>query len=379
MEQAQSPKHLRKTVRSAVFCVMVKNGLSFPARIEDNTPEDQERRDTLLNMKQWLQQLPGSGKPLPLLSFPGMRFLGDVKVRQMVTDSRLQADCMKAVADRVEAAAAVSFMDLSVEAEAFGAEILFYDDDVPALTGALITDEAEAEALEIPEVGAGRTGVYIDAIRRAKECITDRPVLAGAIGPFSLAGRLVDVSEAMYLCYDEPELLHTLLEKCTAFSIQYIRALRSAGADGVILAEPLAGLISPEQEREFSAGYVRKIAEAVQDDSFPVIYHNCGNYAYLMTDSFRENGCMAYHFGDSVDLPMMLEKMGPDRIVMGNISPSGQFRGGTPATMAQAVRELLLRCGGYGSFVPSSGCDIPPGSPWENIEAFFKTCKEERN
>ena len=123
MEQAQSPKHLRKTVRSAVFCVMVKNGLSFPVRIEDNTPENQERRDTLLNMKQWLQQLPGSGKPLPLLSFPGMRFLGDVNVRQMVTDSRIQADCMKAVADRVEAAAAVSFMDLSVEAEAFGAVI----------------------------------------------------------------------------------------------------------------------------------------------------------------------------------------------------------------------------------------------------------------
>ncbi len=329
-------------------------------------------------MDQWLDRLKAEKKPLPLLSFPGMRFLGDVKVRQLVCDSRLQAGCMKAVADRVDAAAAVSFMDLSVEAEAFGAETLFSDDDVPAVTGALITDEEEAEALAVPAVGAGRTGVYIEAIRLAKEQITDRPVLAGAIGPFSLAGRLVDVSEAMYLCYDEPELLHTLLEKCTAFSIEYIRALRSAGADGLILAEPLAGLISPDQEREFSAPYIRRIAQAVQSEHFPVIYHNCGNYAYLMTDSFRENGCAAYHFGDSVDLAQMLEKMGPERIVMGNISPSGQFRGGTPETMAAAVRELLEKCGGYANFVPSSGCDIPPGSPWENIEAFFETCKKER-
>ena len=324
-----------------------------------------------MNMKQWLQDLPESGKPLPLLSFPGIRFLGDVNVRQMVCDSALQAACMKAVADRVDAAAAVSFMDLSVEAEAFGAGILFYDDDIPAVVGALITDEEEAQALEIPQVGAYRTGVYINAIHLAKERITDRPVLAGAIGPFSLAGRLVDVSEAMYLCYDEPELLHTLLDKCTAFSIRYIRALRAAGADGVILAEPLAGLISPEQEREFSAGYVRKIVEAVQDDSCPVIYHNCGNYAYLMTDSFRENGCMAYHFGDSVDMPWMLQRMGPEAIVLGNISPSGQFRGGTPASMGRSVRELREKCGGYNNFVLSSGCDIPPGSPWENIEAFF--------
>ena len=331
-----------------------------------------------MNGTNWLARLASQQKPLPLLSFPGIRFLGDVNVRQMVCDSDLQARCMKAVADRVDAAAAVSFMDLSVEAEAFGARVLFFDDDVPAVCGSLVTDEAEAQALPVPAVGAGRTGVYIDAIRRGKALITDRPVLAGAIGPFSLAGRLVDVSEAMYLCYDEPELLHTLLDKCAAFSNDYIRALRDAGADGVVLAEPLAGLISPDQEREFSAPYVRRIVQAVQEASFPVIYHNCGNYAYLMTDSIRENGCMAYHFGDSVDLKQMLDRMGPDRLILGNISPSAQFRNGTPETMARAVRELLDTCGGYANFIPSSGCDVPPGSPWENIEAFFETCKKER-
>ena len=332
-----------------------------------------------MNETNWLARLATERKPLPLLSFPGIRFLGDVNVRQMVCDSGLQARCMKAIADRVDAAAAVSFMDLSVEAEAFGARVLFFDDDVPAVCGSLVTDEEEAQALPIPAVGAGRTGVYIDAIRMAKEQITDRPVLAGAIGPFSLAGRLVDVSEAMYLCYDEPELLHTLLDKCAAFSIDYIRALRDAGADGVVLAEPLAGLISPDQERELSTPYVRRIVQAVQEESFPVIYHNCGNYAYLMTDSIRENGCMAYHFGDSVDLKQMLDRMGPDRLILGNISPSAQFRNGTPETMARAVRELLGTCGSYANFIPSSGCDVPPGSPWENIEAFFETCKKERN
>ena len=331
-----------------------------------------------MNETNWLARLASEKKPLPLLSFPGIRFLGDVNVRQMVCDSGLQARCMKAVAERVDAAAAVSFMDLSVEAEAFGARVLFFDDDVPAVCGSLVTDEAEAQALPIPAVGAGRTVVYIDAIRMAKEQITDRPVLAGAIGPFSLAGRLVDVTEAMYLCYDEPELLHTLLDKCTAFSIDYIRALRDAGADGVVLAEPLAGLISPDQEREFSAPYVRRIVQAVQEESFPVIYHNCGNYAYLMTESIRENGSMAYHFGDSVDLKQMLDRMGPDKLILGNISPSAQFRNGTPETMARAVRELLDTCGGYANFIPSSGCDVPPGSPWENIEAFFETCKKER-
>ena len=44
----------------------------------------------------------------------------------------------------------------------------------------------------------------------------------------------------------------------------------------------------------------------------------------------------------------------------------------------RAVRELLNTCGSYANFIPSSGCDVPPGSPWENIEAFFETCKKER-
>ena len=60
--------------------------------------------------------------------------------------------------------------------------------------------EEEAEALEIPEIGAGRTQIYVDAIEKAVKLIEDRPVFAGVIGPFSLAGRLMDVTEAMIYC-----------------------------------------------------------------------------------------------------------------------------------------------------------------------------------
>jgi uroporphyrinogen decarboxylase len=57
---------------------------------------------------------------------------------------------------------------------------------------------------------------------------------------------------------------------------------------------------------------------------------------------------------------------------MGNISPAEQFRGGTPESMKQAVLDLLSKCGKYPNFIISSGCDIPPLSSWDNIEAFFK-------
>lgn len=326
-----------------------------------------------MNMYTWLEDVKPQPikKPLPILSFPGVQHLDGVTVRELVCSSALQAECMKKVADLTDSAASVSFMDLSVEAEAFGADTLFFDDEVPAIQGAMVSSEEEAEALAVPAVGAGRTGLFIDAIRLAAQQITDRPVFAGAIGPFSLAGRLVDVSEAMIYCYTEPDMLHTLLEKCTRFAIDYILEFKKAGANGVVLAEPLAGVISPAQEEEFSTPYVKKIVEAVQDENFLVIYHNCGNYAYLMTKSIRENGCRAFHFGDSVDMEQMLQKMGPEPLVMGNISPSGEFRNGTPETMREAVTALMDRCSSYANFVPSSGCDLPPVCSWDNIHAFF--------
>lgn len=322
------------------------------------------------DMKKWVQDMIRSlqKKPMPLLSFPCVQLMG-ITVRELISSSDLQADGMEAVAQRVDSAAAVSLMDLSLEAEAFGAAIHVSDDEVPTVVGALVTDEAEAEALAVPPVGAGRTGIYLDAIRKAN--ITDRPVLAGVIGPFSLAGRLLDVSEAMILCYEEPEMVHTVLEKATAFLIEYCHAYREAGANGVVMAEPLAGLLSPKLAREFSHPYVKQIVDAVQADDFAAIYHNCGDNAALMAKDIYQLGAMGYHFGDAIDMTDVLPLAPADALVMGNISPSAQLLGGTPESVAAAVKHLREKCGSYPNFVLSSGCDVPPMSPWENIDAFF--------
>jgi len=331
-----------------------------------------------VNMKQWLHDLTAARvkKPLPILSFPGIQYMEGVTVRELVQSSELQAACIAQVAARTDSAACVGFMDLSVEAEAFGAQTILFDEDVPSVTGALVTSPEEAEALEVPTVEGHRAADFVEAIRLAKEQITDRPVFAGIIGPFSLAGRLVDVSEAMVNCYEEPEMMHVLLEKAAQFLISYAKAFREAGADGVMMAEPLAGLIAPDHEAEFSAPYVRRIAEAVQDESFLVIYHNCGNYTNLMTGSIGNNGCCAFHFGNVVNMAEMLEKMPADKPVMGNLDPAGQLRNGTPDSVRRATQELMEACGSYPNFIPSSGCDVPPMSPWENIQAFYAAVRE---
>lgn len=329
------------------------------------------------NMKQWLAELCKSKnkKPLPILSFPCVSLLGTT-VRKLISDSDLQAEGMRLVAECTDAAAAVSFMDLSVEAECFGAAVCVTDDEVPTIKGRFVNDEDEAAALSVPPIGSGRTQIYIDAIEKACKVITDRPVLAGMIGPFSLAARLLDVSEIMIDCYDDPDTVHTVLEKATDFLIGYAQAFKAAGANGVMMAEPVAGLLSPTLEAEFSAPYVKKIVDAVQDDHFIVIYHNCGDNVPLMLESILSTGCAAYHFGNAVDMAVMMEKMPADTVAMGNIDPAGVLRMGAPDSVRAATCKLMATCAKYPNFIPSSGCDIPPATPWENIDAFFEAVKD---
>lgn len=330
-----------------------------------------------MDMKLWLDDILSgrNRKPLPILSYPAAQFVC-TDIESLVKSSELQARVMVYAANRCKSAASVTLMDLSVEAECFGAKISFSKSAVPAVANVLVQSRSDAEKLTVPQVGSGRSDIFIDTVKKAKKHITDRPVLAGAAAPFSLAGRLMDISEIMFMCFDEPETVHLLLKKCTEFLINYINAFKAAGADGVILAEPVAGLLSPDLEAEFSAPYTKQLAEAVKDDSFAVIYHNCGQSVTRMTESIYSNGCDAYHFGNAVDLSEMLKAAPTDKLIMGNIDPVALFKDATPKEMKDAIVKLLDECSEYNNFLLSSGCDIPFNAKWENIDMFFFTSKK---
>ena len=330
-----------------------------------------------MNMRNWLNEIKKASvrKPMPVLSFPCVQFMG-ISVRELILSSDNQAVGMKLVADRVDSAAAIGFMDLSLEAEAFGADVKIKDTNVPIVTGALAGDIDAAEKLKIPAIGQGRTGICIEGIKKALTLIEDRPVFAGVTGPFTLAGSLADVSKVFMYCRENPKLLHILLEKVTGFLIKYIKAYRDIGANGVFMAEPLAGMLPPGLAEKFSEPYVKEIADSVRDENFIVIYHNCGNEAIKMAESIYRTGCDAYHFGNATDMKTMLEIFPEDKIVMGNLDPVALFAGGTPEAVRHSTLKLLEKCSVHQNFLISSGCDIPAEAKWENIDAFFEAVRD---
>ena len=306
--------------------------------------------------------LADKAKTMPILSFPSAQLLG-VSVSELLKTPEMQANGMQAVSERCPISASVSMMDLSVEAEAFGAEVRFFEDEVPVVIKGIMDDIEQAADIAVPAIGAGRTALYADAVRKAKEKIADIPVFCGCIGPYSLASRLFDMTELMYACFDDEENTALLLEKATQFIIAYIKAMKAAGADGVVLAEPVAGMLSPKLAKQFSDPFVARIFEAVGDESFVTVYHNCGNAVGNMKENLAKLPADVLHFGNAVKLSELLPAFAADKLVMGNIDPV-LFKNGTPDEIEKQVKAVLEECSSFENFILSSCCDIPAYARW---------------
>ncbi|HQO69130.1 MAG TPA: uroporphyrinogen decarboxylase family protein, partial [Clostridia bacterium] len=95
-----------------------------------------------------------------------------------------------------------------------------------------------------------------------------------------------------------------------------------------------------------------------------------------MIDGILDTGSAAYHFGNSIDMSVMLSKVPKNTVVMGNVDPAGQIKNGSAESVRNETLRIMEKCSSYDNFIISSGCDIPPMAPWENINAFFDAVKQ---
>lgn len=312
-----------------------------------------------------------SGKrvAMPIAVYPGTALTG-ARVLDVVTNPQAQFDASVALHRRYRTPVVLSAMDLSVEAEAFGCPIQMTEHEIPTAIGHLAATVAEAQSLAVPTPGDKRTNVYLETVVKLRQLPNQPFVLAECIGPFSLAGRLVGLSEACELTLTDPDLMHLLLEKSTEFLMAYAQAFKSAGADGLIMAEPAAGLLSPRGFLIFSSAYVKQIVAATDDDQFAVILHNCAAKLVHLPAAL-ETGAKIFHFGAPMDIVRALAKVPADMVLCGNLDPVSVFLQSSPADVAARTAQLLTATRANCNFVISSGCDVPPATPLANLDAFY--------
>ncbi|MDO4555011.1 MAG: uroporphyrinogen decarboxylase family protein [Lachnospiraceae bacterium] len=303
----------------------------------------------------------------PCLFYPAIIQMGE-SVKDVLTDGKKQAEVFQYIEKSYPSPIIIRMSELWCEAASFGVELSMAERDFPHLGTPVLKTPADYESLQVPEVRNEIITPMIEAVSIAAPALS-KPIVAGITGPYTLASVICDPTEVMMSCMMEPDEAKGLMEKVTSFLVDYALAYKNAGAAGIIIAEPSITMIAPDTAEEFSNYYIKKIIDAVQDDSFFVIYHNCGAVNPHL-DVILSLPADAFHFGSDVDLNLALDKADPSRYVMGNVEPRWFLQKNAPA-INEKVKELKVLADLHENFIISTGCDLSPAAKAENIDAMF--------
>ena len=301
----------------------------------------------------------------PCLFYPAIKDVG-YDMADVLRDADKQVEVLRYIEKNYIGGAVIRMTELWCEGASFGLDVSFSNHDFPSLGDPLCEDAEDLANIAIPDAVNAITAPLIQAVERAVPFM-EKPLIVGITGPYTLGAVLNGSEDFMCNCLSEEDLVFPFLDKLTDFLISYTLAYKQAGASAVMIAEPSVAMISPDMMLFFSNAYIEKIIHAVADESFAVIYHNCGavnphlsNIATLPADAF--------HFGNDVDLSKALALFSPDQIIMGNIDPQHYITQKTPAlqTMHNTLHNAMSQ---HANFSLSTGCDL---SPKANVDIFRK-------
>jgi len=287
------------------------------------------------------------------------------------TDARKMADTAASTFQLFGFECAVVPFDVGVEAEALGARLNFYshrEDIVYPTVSQKLAEKVKDFDLQMPPdlTRAGRIPVVVEAIRHMKKELDDQIAIgAQVLGPYTLAGQLVELSDLSKAAYKDTATVSSILNTLAEALIGIVRIYREAGADYITIREMGAtgDILSPRMFTTLIKPPLERIFSAIES---PNVLHMCGD-----TDSIVEQ--MAACGADSISVEPKnhvaetRQKLGPEALILGNVDSFGVMVQGKPEDVDRAVKESIDN--GVNAIWP--GCDIWPTVPRENMEALM--------
>jgi uroporphyrinogen decarboxylase len=338
----------------------------------------------------------GCGKHFiaPLMGYPGLKSTG-ATVRQALQDAGAQFEALDALAKAFSPDVLFCFMDLTAEAEALGARVSFSKGQPPSVVEHSLSLEAGWKGGRVPDPERdGRLGVFI----RTMELMKKNLDMAGGgyvTGPLTLAGEVVGIKKVMKGMIRDEISVRRLLKFTAEVARGYAGCLAGAGADIICILEPSAALVSPRHYREFAKGPLEEVSNSV--DAITLL-HICGDVTSLIPEMI-ETKVHGISVDSAVDIVGVLGHLDCRMAVAGNIDPVKEMVFSPPERVRERVvalrvkaqpheKALAFRChrvvderessgqGTHSNFILSTGCDLPPEVPLENIQAFMEGARE---
>jgi uroporphyrinogen decarboxylase len=305
------------------------------------------------------------------------RYLPEYRaVREGVSFLEMCRDVERAVTvslqpiELVGAEAVILFQDIFTPIPALGVGVDFAPGPVIADP---IRTRAQVEALRAPDPRESVPFVF-EIIRSLRRELADRaiPLLGFAGAPFTLAAYLVEgqgsrsFSKLKRMLYREPEVLRALLARLVDLTVDYLNAQIEAGAQVVQLFDTWAGLLSPEEYREWVLPGHQEIAARVDRSAAPLIlYVNDGAH---VVDEMVEAGTDVISLDWRVDLAAVAKRHGSRVSLQGNLDPCALHA--PREVVFERVRALAQAGRAARGHVLNLGHGCLPDTPVEGVRAF---------
>ncbi|CAG0878782.1 unnamed protein product [Cyprideis torosa] len=241
-----------------------------------------------------------------------------------------------------------------------------------------------AQVQQLPDPDPENELRYVmDAVRTIRHELSGKVPLIGFTGsPWTLATYMVeggtskDYAHVKGMLFDQPRVLHELLEKTTKTVINYLNAQVAAGAQALMVFDTWGGSLSPSNYLEFSLSYMQKIADAVtrhnEGRAVPLVLFTKNGGQWL--DKIADTGCDAVGVDWTTDLATA-RKLTKDTVALqGNLDPCVLYA--KPETIRQEVHKVLKSYGTGPGHVFNLGHGIHQHVNPENLGVMVEAVRE---
>ncbi len=299
--------------------------------------------------------------------------------RDYATDYRVLVEGQVQTAEQFDFDYVSCISDPAREAGDCGAEIKFFDDQPPAMdeANALLANKEALLNLEIPgHLPGGRMHDRIEAAALFRNRVGDEKLIEGWIeGPCAEGADLRGINNLMLDFFDDPTFVRDLFEFVTEMEIKFAEAQIEAGVDLIGIGDAAASLVGPRIYEEFVWEYEKKMVDAIQGHGTLVRLHICGNTRSILR-GMGELGCDIVDLDYMVSMAEARKAMGADQVLLGNIDPVNTLLHGSPKDIHEALSLCYEEAGPR--YIVGAGCEVPRGTPPENVRTMLDFAEQTR-
>ena len=281
------------------------------------------------------------------------------------------------VADTYDIDYVSAISDPAVEATDCGAPTVFFPDDPPANNGQtpLLGDKELLAHLQQPGIKPnGRMANRLAVLAGLKQRVGERKLVEGWIeGPCAEAADLRGINNLMLDFYDDPDFVERLFEFVLLMELDFAAAQVAAGADLIGIGDAAASLVGPHVYEQFVWPFEQRMVEGVHRLGAKVRLHICGNTRRIL-GGMGKLGCEIVDLDFLAPLDEGRAAMGPSQVLLGNIAPVRDLRGGTPESVYAIMGTCHQQAGDR--YIVGAGCEVPRDTPDENLRALVRYARE---